>query len=188
MKKLRRSRNVTAHALVVWLPILGAGFLIGGCQDSAPTEAPSVKDVPTVSAAQSWERSSFFVDQVLFIDCLGENVRAFGEVLFQYHEVTSSSGNFSYHLQFRPATPNTPPFFIQGQTSGKLFRYKNGLPANESFHLGPGEVYTFGTVETFVAEDGDRLVGKVNIHVTINANGELTVSRMEPESFRCVDK
>jgi hypothetical protein len=124
---------------------------------------------------------------VVFIDCLGENVRAFGEVPFQYHEVTSTSGNFSYHLQVRPATPNGPPFFIQGQTSGKLFRYKNGLPANESFHLGPGEVFTFVTVETYVAEDGDRLVGKHHSHVTVNANGELTVSWLK-DSFECVEK
>jgi hypothetical protein len=188
MKKFRAARDGTAHARGVWLLILGTAFLGGGCQDPAPTEARSVKVVPTVSAAQSWERSSFLVDNVLFIDCLGENVRAFGEVLFQYHEVTTSSGNFSYHFQLRPATPNGPAFFIQGQTSGKLFRYKNGLPANESFHLGPGEVFTFVTLETYVAEDGDRLVGSLRVHLTVNANGELTVSRLEDESFKCVEK
>jgi len=171
------------------LLVLGTAFLTGGCQDPVATEAPSVSAVAsTAGAAQTWERSSFFVDNVVFIDCLGENVRAFGEVLFQYHEVTTSSGNFSYHFQFRPTTPNRTPFFIQGETSGKLFRAKNGIPGNESYHLGPGEVVTFGIVETFVAEDGDRVVGKVNLHLTVNANGELTVSRMEGESFRCVEK
>jgi hypothetical protein len=189
MKKFRAAPYGTAHARVVWLLILGTVFLAGGCQDPVPTEAPSVKAVsPTASAAQNWERSSFFVDNVSFIDCLGENVRAFGEVQFQYHEVTTSSGNFSYHFQLRPATPNGPAFFIQGLTSGKLFRYKNGLPGNESFHLGPGEVFTFVIVETFVAEDGDRVIGKVNQHLTVNANGELTVSRDEEESFRCVER
>ena len=189
MKKFRAAPYGTAHARVVWLLMLGTAILGGGCQDAVPTEAPSVKAVsPTASAAQSWERSSFFVDQVVFIDCLGENVRAFGEVQFQYHEVTTSAGNFSYHFQLRPATPNGPAFFIQGQTSGKLFRYKNGLPGNESFHLGPGEVSSFVTVETYVAEDGDRVVGKVRFHVTVNANGELTVSRDEDESFRCMER
>jgi hypothetical protein len=188
MKKLRTSRDVTAHALVAWLLILGTAFLIGGCQDPVPTEAPSVKGAPpTVSAAQTWERSSFFVDDVLFVDCLGENARVFGEVPFQYHEVTSSSGNFSYHFQLRPVTPNSPPFVVQGQTSGKLFRAKHGIPGNESFHLGPGEVFTFVINEAYIAEDGDRLVGKLNLHTTVNANGELTVSRLE-ESFRCVEK
>jgi hypothetical protein len=189
MKKFRAARDGTAHARVVWLLMLGTAFLAGGCQDPVSTEAPSVKAVsPTASAAQNWERSSFFVDNVIFIDCLGENVRAFGEVLFQYHEVTTSSGNFSYHFQLRPATPNTPPFFVQGQTSGKLFRYKNGLPANESFHLGPGEVFTFVTLETYVAEDGDRLVGSLRVHLTVNANGELTVSRLEEGPLECVEK
>jgi hypothetical protein len=166
---------------------LTLAVLVLGCQDQ-PTEPASVKAiVRTVNAAQSWERSSFFVDDVVFIDCLGENARAFGEVRFQYHEVATSSGNFSYHLQLRPATPNGPPFFIQGQASGKLFRYKNGLPANESFHLGAGEVITFVTTEVYVAEDGDRLVGKHHSHVTVNANGELTVSWLK-DSFECVEK
>lgn len=153
-----------------------------------PTEARSVNVGPSASASQGWERSSFLVDDVAFIPCLGENVRVFGEVQFQYHEVTTSSENFSYHFQLRPATPNQPPFFIQVLSSGQLFRYKYGLPANESFHLGAGEVTSFVTVETYVAEDGDRVVGKVRFHVTVNANGELTVSRTEPESFRCVEK
>jgi hypothetical protein len=188
MKKFQVACDGTAHAPSLWLLTLGTVFLAGGCRDPVPTEARSVNVVPSASATQSWERSSFFVDQVVFIDCLGENVRAFGEVQFQYHEVTTSSGNFSYHFQLRPATPNQTPFFIQGLSSGKLFRYKFGLPGNESFHLGPGEVASFVIVETYVAEDGDRVVGKVRFHVTVNANGELTVSRTEPESFRCVEK
>jgi hypothetical protein len=188
MKMFRAARGGTAHAAGIWLLMVGSAFIAGACQDPASTEAPSVKVVPTFSAAQGWERSSFSVDDVLFIDCLGENVRAFGQVLFQYHEVTTSSGNFSYHFQLRPATPSSPPFFIQGLSSGKLFRYKFGLPGNESFHLGPGEVASFVIVEMYVAEDGDRVVGKVRFHVTVNANGELTVSRTEPETFRCVEK
>jgi hypothetical protein len=188
MKKFRVARGGSAGAPSLWPLMLGAVFLVGGCQDSAPTEARSVIVAPAASATQGWERSSFFVDDVVSIDCLGEDARAVGEVLFQYHEVVTSSGNLSYHFQLRPTTPNGPVFFIQGLTSGKLFRYKNGLPGNESFHLGPGEVASFVIVEMFVAEDGDRVVGKVRFHVTVNANGELTVSRMEPESFRCVDK
>ena len=186
--KFRAVRDGTAHGLSSWLLLAGSTFLAGGCQDPVSTEAPSEEAVPTLSAAQGWERSSFVVENVLFIDCLGENVRVFGEVVFQYHEVTSGAANYSYHFQLRPATPNAPPFFIQGQTSGKLFRYKNGLPANESFHLGPGEVSSFVTVETYVAEDGDRVVGKLHLHLTVNANGALTVTRVEEESFKCVEK
>jgi hypothetical protein len=29
---------------------------------------------------------------------------------------------------------------------------------------------------------------KLHLHLTVNASGELTVSRMEEESFRCVEK
>lgn len=188
MKKSRLARDGAAHAPSLLLLTLGVAVLAGGCQDQMPTEARSVNVVPAASATQTWERSSFFVDNIVSIDCLGENARAFGEVQFQYHEVTTSSGSFSYHFQLRPVTPNGPSFFIQGLTSGKLYRYKNGLPGNESFHLGPNEVASFVIVEVFVAEDGDRVVGNVRFHVTVNAKGELTVSRTEPESFRCVEK
>jgi len=187
MMKLTPSHAVTAHPLPVRLLMLGTAFLIGGCQDSMPTEARSARAaLPTFSAAQDWVRSSFTVDNIFFVDCLGEDVRFFGEVPFQYHQVTSSSGNFSYHFQLRPQTPNIPPFFAQGQTSGKLYTYKNGGPSNESFHLGAGEVFTVVGNETYVAEDGDRLKGKARIHVTVNANGELIVSRFEVGPHECV--
>ena len=69
MKKFRAAPDGTAHARVVWLLMLGTAFLAGGCQDPVATEAPSVKTMsPTASAAQSWERSSFFVDNVIFIE------------------------------------------------------------------------------------------------------------------------
>jgi hypothetical protein len=47
---------------------------------------------------------------------------------------------------------------------------------------------TFATVEMYVAENGDRLVGKHHLHLTVNANGEVTVSRLEMGSLKCVEK
>ena len=181
------TRDGTVHTPCLWLLTVGMALLAGGCQDSMPTEARSVNVVPSASATQSWERSSFFSYDVVLIYCLGESVRAFGEVLFQYHEVTTSSEISSNHFQLaRDAEPAT--LLHSGPVKRQAVPDKNGLPGNESFHLGPGEVASFVIVEMFVAEDGDRVVGKVRFHATVNANGELTVSRTDPESFRCVEK
>ncbi len=142
----------------------------------AQTLAPSF----SAGADQSWVHSSFFADNLIFIDCLGENVRFFGEVPFDFHEVTSGAGNFHFQFFFPAVTPNTPQFFGVGQTSGKVFQLKYGDPQMETFHLAAGEVHNFGVHnEVFVAEDGEQLRSDYQLHTTVNANGEVTVSREE---------
>jgi hypothetical protein len=174
------SRKYSSAATFVRpLSLLLGVFLIASCQ-GPESIAPSVTSGnPSFRADQSWERSSFFTENRIFAECLGEVVRVFGVVEFQYHEVTSGAGNFHFNFQLRPVTPNTPQFFAQGLTSGKLFQYKNGLPINESFHLAAGEVHTIVGNEVYVAANGDRLLVTYRLHVTVNANGELTASRSE---------
>lgn len=157
-----------------------------GCHDPAPVESSSDRPTPVFSATQTWNRSSFFQDATLFIACLGEPVRFVGEVPFYYHAVTSDAGTFSYKLQFRPETPNQPQFSATGQTTGRVFWYKNGLPVNESFHAGPGEVHTLTDYEVYVADNGDRFKVYLRVHMTVSANGELTVSRSDFSGFECV--
>lgn len=162
-------------------------FVMGSCKDQPPTaplRAPSSASFSS-GANQSWVRSSFFIDNTTFVPCLGEQVRVFGEVPFQYHEVTSSSGGFNFHLQLRPLTPKTPQFYIQVISSGKLYSYSNGLPINESFHLAAGEVHSLHDKERFIAEDGSKLFFTFILHTTVNANGVLTVSRVQFEDLNC---
>jgi hypothetical protein len=185
-----RPHHARALTFVRLLTLFLGGFLLSSCRDTGAT-GPSAEHLsPTLStqASQSWVRSSFFFDNTGFVACLGENVRFFGEAPFRYHEVTSGSGNFSFHLQLVPATPNTPPFFAVAQTSGKVYLYKNGGPINETFHLAAGQVHTVIDNETYVADNGDRLTVSLRAHMTVNANGVLTVSRTEFTDFECVNR
>ena len=159
---------------------LGAALLAAVTLAVIPT-----RSAPGNGANIQWERGSFYVDNPgLFIPCLGEDVRFFGEVPYKRHTVTSASENTSYHFQLVPMTPNQPPFTGVGNVSGTVWHYQNGLPINESFHLGPGEVLNVQVRESYYADNGDRLTSNVRIHFTTNANGELVVSR-EFLEFTC---
>jgi hypothetical protein len=110
----------------------------------------------------------------------------YGEVPYMMHEVTSGSGGYDYFFQLLPVTPNSPPYYAVGETSGEVFRNAFGFPINQSFHLAAGEVYTFLDHEAYVAANGDKLVLWVRVHLTINANGELVVERMDVFDFQCL--
>jgi hypothetical protein len=158
--------------------------LLTACRDPVSTRDISAELSPPLFAAQQdWVRSSFNVDQVVFVSCLGENVRFFGTVPFQYHTVLTPSGTFDTKFQLRPGAVS-PPFFGQGLTSGTLYKFRGG-PYNETFHSAAGEVFRFKTKESYIAENGDRLEGDAFLHVTTNANGEVTVQRIEPFAFTC---
>ena len=70
----------------------------------------------------------------------------------------------------------------------KVYLYKNGGPLNESFHLAAGEVHTYLDRETYVAENGDSLTATLPLHVTTNANGQLTVDKSDDSGFQCTDR
>ena len=186
-----RPQRLPARALRRLLPLVIGVVLLGSCRDAAPTGPSAQQATPVLGlgAEQSWDRTSIFVDVIVFVECLGENVRFFGEVPIHTHQVTSGSGNVNVHVQVRPVTLVDPPFVAVGQTSGRLFQPANlGQPINQVIHLAAGEVGHVVHTEYYVAEDGDRLIASESLHLTVNANGDVTVSRFEPLSFRCVDR
>jgi hypothetical protein len=164
-------------------------FAACGEESTAPTSTTaSALDGPAASAVranQYWERSSFTVDGVRPAACLGEDVRFFGEVPYQYHEVTSSSGNLQFIFFIRPYTPQSPRYYAQGVTSGTLYEYRKGGPIPQIVHVGPGAVQTMIDKEWYTAEDGSRIYVTVWLHMTVNANGDLVVFRAEPFSVEC---
>jgi hypothetical protein len=161
-----------------------------GCRDAtAPREIRSLTPGgPSLTTGDnsSWTYSSISVDYVRNdVYCLGEPVHFYGSVPFRYHQATSSSGNFQYHMQFVPQTPNLPPFVGVGLVSGRVFTYNNGGPSNEIYHLGPGESITAIANETYRGSDGTTLGDTYRLHITTNANGVITVQREVPVSFTC---
>jgi len=156
---------------------IAAGCMITGCQRDLPTspKQPALH-VPAASfdgAVQDWERRTIFNDHTFFVDCLNENVRAYGYVTYQLHEVATPSGGYDFKLQYEPQRPKDPPFVIQGLTSGKVFYYDFGRAINISFHAAAGETQTVVVNEKYTASDGSVLLGPSRYHYTVNANGEL---------------
>jgi len=185
-----RSNYLPARSPGRLLSLVIGVVLLASCRDAAPTGLPAAAATPALGtgADQGWVRSSAFLDATYFVACLGEDVRFFGDVAFQVHEVTSASGNVGFHVQVRPITPLGPPFLAVGQTSGRVFRARPGQPIIEMAHLAAGEVRHLVQNEVYVAENGDRFLASAELHLTVNANGVVTVSRFEPYAFTCVDR
>jgi len=154
-----------------------AACLVSACQRdfaTAPTKPTlRVAGASLDGATEDWERRQIFNDHTFFVSCLNENIRAYGYVSYQVHEVATPSGGYDFKLQYEPQRPKDPPFVIEGLTSGKVFYYSFGRPINISFHSAAGENQTVVINEKYVASDGSTLLGPSRYHYTVNANGEL---------------
>lgn len=171
--------------------LLFTALTLTACTDPGPDQvlAPRQTAPPMASFAagadQSWLRTSFNVDYVQFVPCLGENARLYGEVPFQLHTVANPAGGFNAHRQLRAITPNSPPFRVQVISTGKVYTQVNGGPINEVIHVAAGEVYSFHEVDTFRAADGSELYFTFVIHGTVNANGVATAEKFIFENVNC---
>ncbi|MGD2218266.1 MAG: hypothetical protein PVJ64_16020 [Gemmatimonadales bacterium] len=155
-----------------------------GCDNSTPTEqSTEAIGSPSFAADQNWIYDSYYHDDVIEVACAGEDMHRFGEVPFRWHQVTSQSGVYNYHFQLLNWA-QSPPFVAVGQTTGRRFVFKAG-PYNESFHAGPGEVIQFRIGERYVADKGNWFTGTAILHITVNANGALAVSKWVPDEFSC---
>lgn len=161
------------------LVLLVAALPLFAC--SGEVVAPERLGVPSLAASSSWTHGSLLLD-FTFGDvnsCVGEELRGVGEVPYRMHEVLTDNGQYSYFFQLRPVTPWGPQYSLTGVSTGRVWWYQHGLPSNESFHLGRGGVHHFKAHETYESEDGERLFFERTWHLTVNANGQLVVSRIE---------
>jgi hypothetical protein len=150
--------------------------------------APDAEVAPSLAASSAWTESSFVLDFVYLNGvntCVGEPWHGYGEVPYKMHEVSNGAGGYSYFYQFLPTTPWGPQYSLTGVWSGTVWWYQNGLPYNESFHVGLGEVYRLKWVEMYQSDDGQRLYNDGWLQLTTNANGELVVDRYENLFVRC---
>jgi hypothetical protein len=169
----------TASLALVPLLVLGCG---------KESLAPAIGPMPRFQATSTMTRGSFFQDVTVFIPCLAQDVRFHGEVPFAEHQITSASGQTLFKIQLVPVTPVTPQFFADALASGTTYIYKNGHPINQEFIVGPGQVFTNIDREVYQADDGDQLSLTLQSHLTVNANGDVTVDRTEFSDFQCSSK
>ena len=138
---------------------------------------------PGGGAITQWDTGVIPVDVSGFeVPCVAEPLRILGNWPYKRHEVWTPSGGHGYKFQFTPITPNGGSYVLIGETTGKVYRAQNGMPANEVFRLGPGEIYSFRSHERYVADDGDTLIIDWHVRLTTNPNGVLTVDQFK---FTC---
>lgn len=161
-----------------------ATALVLGCDRNTPTEQPTEAiAAPAFSAEQNWVSGVFHQNSYQYLRCPGEVMHLYGGVPWRYHQVTSNSGTYSYHFQLL-GWAQGPPFYAEGTVSGKLFQFKAG-PYNESFSAGPGEVFHWVSREKYVADNGDWFQCQASYHITVNANGDLSVEKRDLVDCKC---
>jgi hypothetical protein len=181
--------RTTLATKFTYLIAVAAAFAAVGCKDTTSPESVRLVSTARVFDASdnsSWTVSSFNVDYIRYdVACLGEPMRFVGPNYFRYHQVTSDAGNYHYHFQILAQTPNLPSFVGIGQTTGRVFTYKNGGPYNEIFHIGPGQSLSILDHELYQGSDGTILEATFTLHFTENANGVITADKSDPASFSC---
>lgn len=155
--------------------VAASALLISGCDQNAPTGLPN-GDQLTRAAATTHEtvRQPFFFGG--FNPCTQEETPLRGELLFQTNVTEQPAGGFHGEFLFNGKATGT------GLTTGAKYR------AHEVEH---GTLNTNGgqqSTETFIAKIHVTTAGpqndfylKTTFHITVNANGEVTVLR---DAFR----
>jgi hypothetical protein len=155
--------------------------------DAIPVEPPGVDESaanPQFAANQTWVTGSFDVENFFFAECLGEELRFYGEVPFKWHRVFNSSGGYNDLFIAVPASPNVP-FMAEGLSSGIVWETRGGADP-ETSHAGPGEVIRLTIAEAYISRDGINFTAYGGFHITINANGDVTASRDFVFEIRCM--
>jgi hypothetical protein len=106
-----------------------------------------------------------------FIPCANEY--ATGTVILHFFHVFNKSGNISKsHVQPQGGK-------IVGESTGTVYNTV-GVSQSKETMVADGEAYTFSGIDNFhmvgTGKDGVKYKLHVNIHYTINANGELTAN------------
>ena len=173
--------NIGATIMLATVPVV-----VMACDEPRSPIGPGTESAYAITASttggasSTWTRGSIFVDGTGFIDCLGEDVRIFGDERFILHQVTSASAVTQSFLQFTPITPGGPEISLQGLTSGRLYQLQSGLPVNQVFQFGPDSTFSYVEKDAYVnvADKFDKVTFVLKSHVTLNANREVTVDRM----------
>ena len=165
---LRRLRTRHSAFMLATTLALGGGALVGATGAGAG---------PAVSTATATPYTGTN-------PCTGEPFTGTGTLHFLLSENLSTSGNIQFHLNSR----------LDGlkavTATGKKYVVQDTF--NWDFTIGSASEETFAITAHFirVGEDGSLMVGDdfyeyMRTHITANANGEVTASRVEVEETPC---
>lgn len=165
---LRRLRTRRSAFMLATTLALGGGALIGATGAGAG---------PAVSTSTATPYTGVN-------PCTAEPFEGTGTLHFLLSENLSMSGNIQFHLNSRldglkAVTPTGKKYVVQDTF-------------NHDFTIGTASEETFAVTAHFVrvGEDGSFVLGDdfyeyIRAHITANANGDVTASRMEFEETPC---
>jgi hypothetical protein len=166
-----------------WCALGLTALALAGCDDSsAPTSADSPTSPPSFRAVTTTTNFSFPLEVTVFIPCAnggtGELVALSGLI----HDV--------FHVTVNDAGLSTVKFFDQpqgvsgvGSITGAKYQGTGGTQDIRTTQVGFTE--TFVNIFRMVGQGpGNNFVVHENLHVTVNANGTVTVTR-DPIETTC---
>lgn len=148
----------------VWLTVLALAVLT---VPPVLAEAETFTDIERVPIIPS-----------LWNPCTREQVRLEGDIQFVSHATFDQDGGIHSQVQVTPQN-----VIGVGLSTGAEYRFSGAVTSSENFHWQPGD-----SAETFTLVDQHRFIAKgvsentvmqETFHVTINANGDLTVLRYD---------
>jgi hypothetical protein len=148
--------------------------------------APDRSAAPQFQATRSEVTNTIdFVDAPA--DCtanpkIGEILLFTGHLTYVVYSTTASSGNVDVTAFFT----YDPAVHLVGQTSGTVWMIdaaRTHPMSHDNIH-GVGESYQNTTTEYYTNANGAELHLRANEHLTVNANGTITVSR--PFVWECI--
>jgi hypothetical protein len=107
------------------------------------------------------------VNYIVWNPCTMENVVCDGDIHMHGSTTVTPSGNvhLNYHENLQSVTG-------VGQTTGNSYNYVGVL--NENYNGNVGETYLY-IFNAKMVSNGDQYNQDIYVHITINANGEMTV-------------
>lgn len=112
----------------------------------------------------------FTFDQIIWLECVGEYVRAIVYAPYSYHLVLTPTGDFIYHDLWKPQDITGT---LTGQSSGIIWTRARNVSPFISRSTGGGMEHMVGTV-LFTSETGPDLLIHEVYHSSQNANEEVT--------------
>jgi|GEM_PF-5726825 len=159
--------------------VLVAGLIVVGCeQPVSPTDdgfTGTAGNVVLAKATVTQYDYSSDVDSDILHPCTGETVHVTGHIRDKYQVV--EDGNGGYHVS---ENANYQGVSGVNMTSGTRYNLNGAAHINETLKKGESLVYTAAIhwIASGNAPDDD-FVQYINQKVTINANGELVVDRLD---------
>lgn len=153
---------------------LAVGLMPAACNDAPAGPGFSPPDPQLGASSETLIRDRFPLVNTVFNDCTGEWVDIEGEFLVVVRQVLAPSGRSHFLVHVNVHVKGT------GQTTG------TGYVSNEHLNLvanggGDGAQVFVLEFRVFSISKGpsDNGAGRIRIHMTVNANGDVTVDNFE---------